>query len=255
MLCTACQSRYPISDGIPLMMAGIEDPDQTIGEDYDAIAPAYDASLPPHVTEHYLDKRVKFICQHVSGGAILDVGCGTGMLAKRLLQRGYPVVGADTSLGMLRLFQSSTASVPVGARANALPFPSEVFQGVVSIALLHHIADPELVKAALAEMYRVASKGGTLVLWDHNPLNPYWPLLMKRVPQDFGRERLIPLRELIQGLLEAGAGPVQAFRMGFVPDFVPPGLLPLMQWAEKAVERLPLIRRVAAHNVVVAHKG
>lgn len=237
------------------MLVGEEEPGRGMKEGYDAIAPAYDEALPPHVTEHYLNKRVKVISRYVEGGAILDVGCGTGRLARRLLDEGYQVVGADASLGMLRVFQSRTASVPVGALASALPFRSEAFQGVVCIALLHHIAHPERVRAALGEMYRVTSRGGVLILWDHNPANPYWPVIMKRVPQDFGQERLIPLPEIREGLLQAGAGPLEVSRMGFVPDFLPPALLPLMQWMEKVLEGIPLVRRLAAHNVVVARKG
>ena len=39
--------------------------------------------------------------------------------------------------------------------------------------------------------------GGRVLVWDHNPRNPYWGRLMARVPQDTGEERLIP---------EAGGG-------------------------------------------------
>jgi UDP-glucose 4-epimerase len=70
---------------------------------------------------------------------------------------------------------------------------------------MHHIAAPEAVRATLAEMVRVARPGGWVLVWDHNPRNPYWKLLMKRVPQDTGDERLIPERELLAGLRAAGA--------------------------------------------------
>ena len=43
------------------------------------------------------------------------------------------------------------------------------------------------------------------MVWDHNPRNPYWPYLMKRVPQDIGEERLIGLEELLGGLEAGGA--------------------------------------------------
>ncbi|MDP2660698.1 MAG: methyltransferase domain-containing protein, partial [Dehalococcoidia bacterium] len=76
------------------------------------------------MTEHYLNKRVSLISRYVKGGPILDIGCGTGRLAGRLQAEGYQVVGADASLGMLRLFQSRTGSTPVGALADALPFRS-----------------------------------------------------------------------------------------------------------------------------------
>ena len=43
-------------------------------------------------------------------------------------------------------------------------------------------------------MVRVARPGGRILVWDHNPRNPYWGRLMARVPQDTGEERLIPER-------------------------------------------------------------
>lgn len=223
-------------------------------DSFDAIAEIYDSTLPAHVTEHYLNKRLKFVDSIIKAGRLLDVGGGTGALAQKLMARGYQVTGTDASLGMLRIFKSKTSTVPAGALAHALPFRSETFQGVICVALLHHIARPEAVRASLAEMYRVLRRGGALLVWDHNPANPYWPIIMKRVPQDSGQERLIPLAEICTGLSQAGASSIEVFRKGFVPDFVPPALLPALQWLEDGLERTPLLRRWAAHNVVVAHK-
>jgi hypothetical protein len=46
-------------------------------------------------------------------------------------------------------------------------------------------------------MGRVVRPAGYVLIWDHNPLNPYWPILMKRVPQDHGDERLVSVWELL----------------------------------------------------------
>ena len=46
-------------------------------------------------------------------------------------------------------------------------------------------------------MLRVLRSGGHLLIWDHNPRNPYWNFLMKRVPQDCGEERLIHKNEIL----------------------------------------------------------
>ena len=53
-------------------------------DNFDRIAHEYDESLPPHVVEHYLAKRVRYIGEHCPSGRLLDVGCGTGVLAGRL---------------------------------------------------------------------------------------------------------------------------------------------------------------------------
>src|SRR6266542_2150772 len=189
---------------------------------FDRIAAAYDDSLPPHVVEHYLEKRTRFVLDHCSRGRALDVGCGTGALATRLADAGYEMVGVDPSEGMLRVLGERTSRVRgVRGSGTSLQFPNDSFDLVLSVAVLHHIAAPDDVRRTLAEMVRVTRPGGRVLVWDHNPRNPYWRLLMARVPQDTGEERLIGVRELVGGLVDAGAEPVLVTRLGMVPDFTP----------------------------------
>jgi hypothetical protein len=101
-------------------------------------------------------------------------------------------------------------------------------------------------------MARVTRPGGRIVVWDHNPRNPYWTILMKRVPQDDGSERLIPEAEVLGGLRAGGARILSSDQLGFVPDFVPPRLMGAMRRIERGVEATPGLRRLCAHNVVVA---
>jgi SAM-dependent methyltransferase len=222
---------------------------------FDGIADLYDETLPAHVTGHYLEKRTRFILDHCPGGRALDVGCGTGALALRLERAGYEMVGIDPSEGMLRVMREHAPGVEaVLGSGTELPFEEGEFDLALSVAAMHHIADPEAVRRALAEMARVTRPGGRVLIWDHNPRNPYWPLLMKRVPQDSGEERLIPLEELLGGLRSGGAEPVLVRQLGLVPDFTPPRLLGAAAWLERTAERTPLLRARCAHNVVLAEK-
>ncbi|HYJ13609.1 MAG TPA: methyltransferase domain-containing protein, partial [Thermomicrobiales bacterium] len=123
------------------------------------------------------------------------------------------------------------------------------------VAVMHHIADPEDVRATLAEMCRVTRPGGYVLIWDHNPRNPYWPLLMKRVPQDTGAERLIPEDEILAGLIAGGAEPVEARPLGLMPDFTPVFLTGSVARMERYVEEAPVINRFCAHNVILARMG
>jgi SAM-dependent methyltransferase len=222
---------------------------------FDSIAEVYDESLPAHVVEHYLGKRVRFVLEHCPPGRGLDVGCGTGALAARLSAAGYEMTGVDPSGGMLDVLRSRAPEVrAVKGSGRSLPFPDDSFDLVLSVAVMHHVAAAEDVRRTLAEMVRVASPSGRILVWDHNPRNPYWKLLMARVPQDTGAERLIPEAELVQGLRAAGAEILLSRRLGMVPDFVPRGALPAAAAAERAIERIPVLRGLAAHNVVLAAK-
>ena len=225
------------------------------GSHFNAIATVYDESLPAHVVEHYLRKRVAFVVEHCPRGSGLDVGCGTGVLAERLDEAGYEMTGVDPSEGMLDVLRRRSPAIgAVQASGASLPLSDDSFDLVLTVAVLHHIADPEDVRQTLAEMVRVLKPGGRVLVWDHNPRNPYWSRLMARVPQDTGEERLVGEQEIADGLRAAGAGILISHQLGLVPDFTPPAALPAAAVAERAVEHTPVLQRYAAHNVILATK-
>lgn len=221
---------------------------------FDKIAHLYDSSLPGHVVRHYLEKRAALLKSlFPPAGRLLDAGCGTGTLALHMRSLGFRVTGLDASPGMLAAGRSGRLPAAC-ALADRMPFPDSGFDGAYSVAVLHHLIDPAVVAGTLREMVRVVRPGGAAVIWDHNPLNPYWPLLMRRVPQDDGSERLVPLREITGELRRQPDVEVTWHRSGFVPDFLPPRLLPFGRGLEAVLEALPFVRSFAAHNVVVARR-
>jgi SAM-dependent methyltransferase len=246
-----------VAEGVAVPESSVRNTTGAHGQtNFDAVADAYDDSLPRHVVEHYLAKRVAYIQEHVPAGSkVLDVGCGTGVLAERLLQAGYDVTGADPFPAMLEHMKARDPRLKtVHASGQELPFEDGTFDSTYCVAVMHHIADPEDVRATLAEMCRVTRPGGTVLIWDHNPRNPYWPLLMKRVPQDTGAERLIPDGEIVAGLEAGGATPIDARPLGLMPDFAPAFLTGAIARLERVVERAPVINRFCAHNVILARK-
>jgi SAM-dependent methyltransferase len=223
---------------------------------FDEIAGEYDHSLPAHVVEHYLRKRTAFITSvSPSGSRVLDVGCGTGALAVRLAGTGYDVTGIDPSDGMLDVLRRrNTPVAAVLGSGTELPFATDSFDLVYCVAVMHHVADPDDVRATLVEMTRVSRPGGRVLIWDHNPRNPYWGPLMARVPQDTGEERLIGEQEIFQGLNAAGGRVIEARHLGFVPDFTPADLMRPAAALERLAERTRFASRFAAHNVILATK-
>ncbi len=221
----------------------------------DDVAHLYEHTIPQHVLNHYLRKRVAFIRRRIARGLVLDVGCGTGLLGVGLREAGLNVIGLDESFGMLKTCQQVHGISSLCGDSAQLPIAANSVDAAVCIAALHHVMDARQVRLTLAEMFRVVKPGGWMLLWDHNPLNPYWPFLMKRMPQDQEPTRLVPLKELLNDLRLDGVASVEARRSGFVPDFAPPKLLWLFQTIEWVVERMPGLRCWCAHNVVVATKS
>ena len=197
-----------------------------------------------------LQKRVRFVRDRLPPPArVLDVGCGTGLLAQRLAGQGYDVVGLDLSLGML--LQGGQALRYAQGDAAALPFPDAAFDGAVTVAALHHIFEPAKVAATIAEMVRVTRPGGIVVIWDHNPLNPYWPFPMRRLPQDDEDTRLVPAGEILRAVKATGADDLEVVRSGWMPDFAPRWATGAFEIAETMLEMLPLVKELSAHNVIV----
>jgi ubiquinone/menaquinone biosynthesis C-methylase UbiE len=98
---------------------------------------------------------------------VLDVGCGTGELLRRLRARypGARLAGLDPVAEMLDVARdklSGTEDLRIGY-ADSLPWASGSFDMVVSCNMFHYIAHP---KTALREMARVIRPGGALVLTD-----------------------------------------------------------------------------------------
>lgn len=230
-------------------------PDTHDATNFDAIAGIYDDVFPSHVVEHYLRQRVSYVLKHAPSETALDVGAGTGLLAERLTDAGIAVVALDPFPRMLEQLRQRRPDIPsVVGQGEALPFPDDTFDLAYSVAVMHHIARPELVRQTLAEMVRVTRPGGAILIWDHNPLNPYWPLLMQRVPQDIGVERLVPIDEITLDLEAAGATILRAERRGLMPDFVSPPLMGTAAFIERLFEATPLLRRFCSHDVVLARK-
>lgn len=109
------------------------------------------------------------------GARVLDVACGTGVLACAAAERAGPtgaVTGLDINEDMLAVARrKSTRIAWQHGRAESLPFPDASFDRVVSQFGLMFFEDRV---AALREMMRVLRPGGRLVVavcdaLDHSP--------------------------------------------------------------------------------------
>ncbi|HEY5360094.1 MAG TPA: methyltransferase domain-containing protein [Streptosporangiaceae bacterium] len=107
------------------------------------------------------------------GDRVLDVGCGTGYLARRLaavVTPGGSVAGVDASSAMVeraRQASSGACTFAVGV-AERLDFGDGAFDVVTSSLMLHHLP-PQLRGQALAEMHRVLPPGGRVLIAEFRP--------------------------------------------------------------------------------------
>ena len=105
--------------------------------------------------------------------AVLDLGCGTGVVARALAARfGFTgtVTGVDQSAHFIAAAERLATDDGVADRielvvadAHALPFPDASFDAVVAHTLVSHVRDPLTV---LAEAARVTRPGGSITVFD-----------------------------------------------------------------------------------------
>lgn len=109
-----------------------------------------------------------------AGVKVLDVGCGPGVLAQALAHTGRQVWAIDAATGMIELAAEecrgqANIALSVG-QATQLTFPSGSFDAVSCIGVIERIVPNS---AAFAEMARVITKDGMLVISFPNALSPY----------------------------------------------------------------------------------
>lgn len=95
-------------------------------------------------------------------GKLIDIGCGSGALSERLLERGFLVTGLDDNAGFIASASSAYPSVRF-IRGNIVSFTSdEKYSVAFSNAVLHWIDEKNQPKA-LKNIYNCLEKGGEFV--------------------------------------------------------------------------------------------
>jgi ubiquinone/menaquinone biosynthesis C-methylase UbiE len=126
-------------------------------------APAYNLPfLQEWVYRPAHDEVVAQLRDHQSA-RVVDVACGTGILADRIQRDLHPaeVYGVDMSEGMLRQAQSRSSDVDWRrGPAEQLPFDDEALDAVVTTSAFHFFDQP----AALRDFHRVLAPGGLVAV-------------------------------------------------------------------------------------------
>ena len=155
-------------------------------------ADAYERYLVPAIFRQWAEALVRQ-AHCGAGDRVLDVGCGTGIVARSaagLVGPDGTVVGVDVNPAMVMVARHVAAHVSPPIRwdeadMRALPFPDHAFTVTLCQFALTFVPD---AVAALTELRRVTEPGGRVVLtvWRDLARNPGWALFATALERHVG---------------------------------------------------------------------
>lgn len=160
------------------------------GQVVTSAAEVYDAFFLPALFQEWTSRVADVACIQ-PGDRVIDVACGTGVLACTVHERVGPngsVVGLDVNENMLSVAKSKAPEVEWRqASAEKLPFDAGAFDAVVSQFGLMFFEDP---LTALCEMRRVLRPGGNLsvAVWGGLKESPGYAAMTELLTRLFGNE-------------------------------------------------------------------
>lgn len=99
------------------------------------------------------------------GGLVVEIGCGSGLLTRRLVDAGHRVVATDASPAMLDLARDQLGQ---GADVRRLTLPDDPLppaDAIVSVGhALNYLSDAGAVERALASIAQALRPGGVIAL-------------------------------------------------------------------------------------------
>lgn len=92
---------------------------------------------------------------------ILDIGCGTGLNAKKLAEKGHEIIGIDISNIAIQQFCQNGFTGFQCDIAQYIPFKNNTFDLIYASEVIEHLIDTELF---IDEIYRILKPSGKLIL-------------------------------------------------------------------------------------------
>jgi ubiquinone/menaquinone biosynthesis C-methylase UbiE len=229
---------------------------------YDEFARSYERERGRGYHQLIDDLEVELVERYGRGAAVLEAGCGTGLILERVAGFAEEAWGFDLSSGMLARARRRGLSVVQGSVTD-IPFPAARFDVVYSFKVLAHV---ERIREALAEMARVLRPGGYLLAEFYNPLSLRGLIKRLKPPTAISESthdhavftRYDGLAE-VKSYLPPGCHVVTMRGVRVVTPAAAlynlPGVGRLLGGVERRLADAPLFRRLGGFLIVVAQKG
>lgn len=172
-----------------------------IWDEYSAAFDRISSLSVPH------EEKYKKVSQRVlerGHESVLDLGCGSGLLEKRLLTAGYKgkLVAIDFSTRMLEIARKETGYYSgikfiVGNIENMV-WPGEHFECVVTINLLHLIKN---VSSVLENISNTLERNGELIIITPIPVGSTMKIIIENFAKKNMFEKMIVLGKIVINII------------------------------------------------------
>ena len=115
-------------------------------------------------------KRADYFCRLLSicginGGILLDLGCGTGNMSFEMADKGFDVIGVDSSVGMLniaqqKMFETGKHILLLNQNMQEIDLYGTVDCAVCVLDGINHLDSAEDVKETFEKVSLFMNKGG-----------------------------------------------------------------------------------------------
>jgi len=133
---------------------------------FDLVAPIYERI---HFGAAASYRKIYALGNFEQTDRVLDLGGGSGRIAKFFVGQVREITVADSSPGMLAVCRKHGGINCVLAFAENLPFADGYFDKIIIVDAFHHFQDHE--KVAI-EVERLLRKSGKLIIEEFNPAKP-----------------------------------------------------------------------------------
>jgi SAM-dependent methyltransferase len=121
---------------------------------------------------------IQAILRDITGFSVLEVGCGSGFLARKIKAAGFDVTATDI-VRHKTLNELDETIKFLNADVTALPFANNAFDTVICTHVLEHVID---FKQAVNELRRVAKKRLIIVVPKQRPYRYTFDLHLRFFP-------------------------------------------------------------------------
>ena len=151
---------------------------------------------------------------------LLDFGCGVGNLYRQVSDFLPTAIytGVDSSKDSILKARSRYHRDSDFQKYDSKEWETYRYDLIFSAGVFHHIPHAEHAKL-INKLSSLLNKGGRLVIWEHNPLNPITQKIVKDCPFDEDAV-LVPSKDLRNHFTQVPLSNVRVIYTSFFPKFL-----------------------------------